>query len=155
MMAEGRAYPHRGVLLSLAEVGLIPTRVWLAGTCHRGRRWRLSLICPGPHLPLTYPCSRAGIRGDHGHRGGSDGDGGGDHVSAEPLQAVSTLLHRSAQPGPPEGRCSLLREYLSTLSLLAEPLLGKGGSMVFTLGCVGKHRTRQIGSGHRGGDGRR
>lgn len=38
-MAEGRAYPHRGVLLSLAEVGLIPKRVWLAGTCHRGRRW--------------------------------------------------------------------------------------------------------------------
>lgn len=36
-------------------------------------------------------CSPAGVRPDPGDRGGDDGDGGGHHLSAEPLPLISTL----------------------------------------------------------------
>lgn len=58
------------------------------------------------HVPL--PHSGAGVRADSGHRGSDDGDGGDDHMPAEPLQAVSPLLHQPTQPGQEERRWAVL-----------------------------------------------
>lgn len=50
----------------------------------------------------------AGVRANRGHRGSDDGDGGYDYVPAEPLQAVSPLLHQPTQPGQEERRWTVL-----------------------------------------------
>uniref|UniRef100_A0A8B9FWN0 Prostate transmembrane protein, androgen induced 1 n=1 Tax=Amazona collaria TaxID=241587 RepID=A0A8B9FWN0_9PSIT len=50
-----------------------------------------------------------GVCTDNHNRGGDDGDGGGDHVSAEPLQTLCAILHQPAQPGEAEGREPLIR----------------------------------------------
>lgn len=47
---------------------------------------------------LSLSCSGVGVCTDNHHRGGDDGDGGGDHLSAEPLQTLCAILHQPAQP---------------------------------------------------------
>ncbi len=43
-------------------------------------------------------CSPAGVRPDPGDRSGDDGDGGGHHLSAEPLPPISTLPPLQTRP---------------------------------------------------------
>lgn len=70
-----------------------------------GSLWRLALTNTSC---VSLPHSGAGVRADSGHRGSDDGNGGDDHVPAEPLQAVSPLLHQPAQPGQEERRRTVL-----------------------------------------------
>lgn len=79
--------------------------------------------CPGPisssfaqlHAAFSgglksvcLSCSGVGVCTDNHNRGGDDGDGGGDHVSAEPLQTLCAILHQPAQPGEAERREPLI-----------------------------------------------
>lgn len=51
----------------------------------------------------------AGIRTDNHYCGGHDGDGGGDHVFAEPLQALRTILYQQAQSRETARRAPVFR----------------------------------------------
>lgn len=76
--------------------------------CH----WRLGHISPSCALlhaafsgglkSVSLFCSGVGVCTDNHNRGGDDGDGGGDHMSAEPLQTLCAILHQPAQPGEAE-----------------------------------------------------
>ncbi|EAW75504.1 transmembrane, prostate androgen induced RNA, isoform CRA_a, partial [Homo sapiens] len=83
------------------------------GQQHRRRRRRAAQCLLHVQLQTLFVPEHgdhgAGVCSDHHHRGGDDGDGGGDHVPAEPLQAVCTVLHQPAQPGAEERRCPVLR----------------------------------------------
>lgn len=57
---------------------------------------------------VCLSCSGVGVCTDNHNRGGDDGDGGGDHVSAEPLQTLCAILHQPAQPGEAERREPLI-----------------------------------------------
>lgn len=68
----------------------------------------LPAAVPDGSESVCLSCSGAGVCTDNHNRGGDDGDGGGDHVSAEPLQTLCTLLHQPAQPGQAARREPLL-----------------------------------------------
>lgn len=58
----------------------------------------LSAAFSGGSQYVSLSCSGVGVCTDNHHRGGDDGDGGGDHLSAEPLQTLCAILHQPAQP---------------------------------------------------------
>ncbi len=60
-------------------------------------------------------CSPAGVRPDPGDRGGDDGDGGGHHLSAEPLPPISTLPPLQARPHTQEAPATGQRKSKPTL----------------------------------------
>lgn len=94
-----------------------PTCEAVAGRLQRCQCCLSHFSCSCAQFPAAVPdgsksvclsCSGAGVCTDNHNRGGDDGDGGGDHVSAEPLQALCALLHQPAQPGQAAGREPLL-----------------------------------------------
>lgn len=82
--------------------------------CHWGLI-HISSFCAQLHAAFSggsrsvcLSCSGVGVCTDNHNCGGDDGDGGGDHVSAEPLQTLCAILHQPAQPGETEGREPLI-----------------------------------------------
>lgn len=50
-------------------------------------------------------CSWTGVCSDHHHHRCDDCDGGGDHLPAQPLQALHLVFHNEAEPGPQAWPC--------------------------------------------------
>lgn len=110
LRAQGRQSPR-----VRAVMGRVQCCQWCLSHCIVLVLSYLLLFLMAQSLSVCLSCSGVGVCTDNHNRGGDDGNGGGDHVSAEPLQTLCTILHQPAQPGQAARREPLLSKSRSAL----------------------------------------
>ena len=112
-----------------------PLLIFYAGLCERlsaqakNNNDNIAMTSSLPQNPLQpqrskltlsfifcVPAAQLEFRPDPGDRGGDDGDGGGHHLSVEPLPPISTLAPLQTRPYTPETPAAGQRESNTTFT---------------------------------------